>query len=73
MVQQEKTPSWGLARLSSSQKLTNDTSSVYRYDQAAAGEGTTAYIVDTGILAEHEVFIPPITVGICLLFPKDIL
>lgn len=55
VVQQENAPSWGLARLSSKTKLTEETKTIYHYDDEAAGEGTTAYIIDTGILAEHDV------------------
>jgi oryzin len=35
--------------------LTDDTKSVYTYDESA-GEGVTAYIIDTGVFAEHEDF-----------------
>ncbi|KAI0097066.1 subtilisin-like protein [Daldinia grandis] len=42
---------WGLARLSSSQPG----STTYTYDDTA-GEGTCAYIIDTGIEVDHEEF-----------------
>lgn len=42
---------WGLARLSNKEPG----STTYTYDDSA-GEGTCAYIVDTGIDAEHEEF-----------------
>ncbi|SPO02014.1 related to Cuticle-degrading protease [Cephalotrichum gorgonifer] len=42
---------WGIARLSTKEPG-GDT---YTYD-ASAGEGTCAYIIDTGIYAEHEEF-----------------
>ncbi|KAI5799328.1 peptidase S8/S53 domain-containing protein [Peziza echinospora] len=53
-VTQENAP-WGLARLSHTDVLTPENKGAYTYD-AAAGEGTYAYIIDTGILAEHEDF-----------------
>lgn len=42
---------WGLARLSSQEPG----GSTYTFD-SSAGEGTCAYIIDTGIYAEHEDF-----------------
>ncbi|KAI8960207.1 subtilisin-like protein [Daldinia sp. FL1419] len=42
---------WGLARLSSSEPG----STTYTYDDSA-GEGTCAYIIDTGIEVDHEEF-----------------
>ncbi|KAL7626040.1 hypothetical protein AAE478_002810 [Parahypoxylon ruwenzoriense] len=42
---------WGLARLSSSETG----STTYTYDDSA-GEGTCAYVIDTGIYTEHEEF-----------------
>lgn len=42
---------WGLARIST-KEAGGDT---YTYD-ASAGEGTCAYIIDTGIYAEHDDF-----------------
>lgn len=55
VVSQTNAGSWGLARLSSPTKLTPENDSEYLYDETA-GEGTTAYVIDTGILAEHEEF-----------------
>jgi len=55
MESQTDAPSWGLARLSHKSVLTGETKSVYTYDESA-GEGVTAYIIDTGIFAEHEDF-----------------
>jgi len=52
---QENAPSWGLARLSHSEVLTAENKGTYTYD-SAAGEGSYAYIIDTGILANHEDF-----------------
>ncbi|KAI5860521.1 peptidase S8/S53 domain-containing protein [Durotheca rogersii] len=42
---------WGLSRLSSSEPGTT----TYTYDDSA-GEGTCAYVIDTGIYTEHEEF-----------------
>ncbi|KAH9987999.1 peptidase S8/S53 domain-containing protein [Xylariaceae sp. FL0662B] len=42
---------WGLARLSNA----DASSTTYTYDDSA-GEGTCAYIIDTGIEADHEEF-----------------
>lgn len=52
-VQQADAP-WGLARLSHRE---ND-SHTYLYD-ASAGQGTCAYILDTGIYVEHDVSLHP--------------
>ncbi|KAF9974479.1 hypothetical protein BGZ73_002103 [Actinomortierella ambigua] len=49
---QTNPPSWGLPRISSPELNTNGT---YEYNDAA-GEGVTAFIIDTGIYAEHEDF-----------------
>lgn len=54
-ITQQKTPSWGLARISSKQKLTTATRDIYTYDDEAAGKGVNAYVIDTGVLAEHDV------------------
>lgn len=59
---QENAPSWGLARLSHSEVLTADNKGTYTYD-STAGEGTYAYIIDTGILANHEDFEDRATFG----------
>lgn len=48
-------PSWGLARLSHQQKLTAPTKTSYEYDDTA-GEGVRAYVIDTGVFAEHKDF-----------------
>ncbi|GJJ75222.1 hypothetical protein EMPS_07580 [Entomortierella parvispora] len=50
--QQDSPPSWGLTRVSE-QDL--DLSKPYSYNDAA-GQGITAYVVDTGVYAEHEEF-----------------
>lgn len=42
---------WGLGRISHTQKGSSD----YLYD-SSAGEGTCAYIIDTGIYTEHADF-----------------
>ncbi|CAZ81041.1 unnamed protein product [Tuber melanosporum] len=55
LITQKNAPSWGLARTSHNERLTPDTRTTYTYD-SSAGEGTRAYIIDTGILAEHEDF-----------------
>jgi subtilisin family serine protease len=39
---------WGLARLSSDKPGTR----TYSYDDSA-GDGTCAYVIDTGVLADH--------------------
>ncbi|KAG0233254.1 subtilisin-like serine protease [Actinomortierella wolfii] len=49
---QANPPSWGLPRISSAEPNKNGT---YEYNDAA-GEGVTAYIIDTGIYTEHEDF-----------------
>ncbi|KAG5651131.1 hypothetical protein H0H81_009764 [Sphagnurus paluster] len=58
MATQTNAP-WGLARLSSVSKLTNqDTSALtysYTYDDSA-GAGVDIYIVDTGVLTTHSQF-----------------
>lgn len=52
----EKAGSWGLARISQQAKLsTGSAKKMYRYDDSA-GEGVTAYVIDTGVLADHEEF-----------------
>ncbi|KAF1816322.1 cuticle-degrading protease [Eremomyces bilateralis CBS 781.70] len=50
-VTQSGAPSWGLGRVSHRQ-LGNEDYTYYR----SAGEGTCAYIVDTGVYAEHVEF-----------------
>lgn len=48
--------SWGLVRVSQREKITTGSvSSVYTFDKSA-GEGVTAYVIDTGVFAEHEDF-----------------
>jgi len=56
LVEQKDSPNWGLARLSHDDKLTDETKTVYTYDDDAAGAGTYSYIIDTGILADHVDF-----------------
>jgi oryzin len=46
--------SWGQARISHPGKLTAATKTKYIHDDSA-GEGTRVYIIDTGILANHDV------------------
>ena len=62
VVTQKPVPSWGLGRISSSKKLPDPPPDDlgYTYD-ATAGANTWAYVIDTGILITHEVFInlPP--------------
>lgn len=48
-VEQHDAP-WGLARISHREKGTN----TYIYDDSA-GEGTCAYVLDTGIYTDHDV------------------
>ncbi|KAF8460592.1 peptidase S8/S53 domain-containing protein [Kalaharituber pfeilii] len=55
LTQQQSAP-WGLARLSAGRKLTASSNNIYTYDDEAAGEGTYSYIIDTGILENHEEF-----------------
>lgn len=58
VISENDSESWGLARLSHTTLLTtNKSKHTYGYDDSA-GEGTRAYIIDTGIFAEHDV-------GIC--------
>lgn len=52
--EQDNAP-WGIARLSSSRPG----SKTYTYDESA-GEGTCAYVIDTGIDVEHPVSLPQI-------------
>nr|A1XIH3.1 RecName: Full=Subtilisin-like protease 7; Flags: Precursor [Trichophyton equinum]ABD38558.1 secreted serine protease [Trichophyton equinum] len=49
--QQDNVPSWGLARVGSREPG----GTTYYYD-STAGEGTTAYIIDTGTDIQHEEF-----------------
>jgi subtilisin family serine protease len=51
LVYQENVPSWGLGRVSS--KEPGNTTYVY---DSSAGEGTCAYVIDTGILTNHTEF-----------------
>ncbi|KAF9937853.1 hypothetical protein BGZ67_000795 [Mortierella alpina] len=51
-AEQAKPPSWGLTRVSQKDL---DLTQPFVYDDAA-GSGVTAYIVDTGIYAEHSEF-----------------
>ncbi|EEB09573.1 serine protease Psp3 [Schizosaccharomyces japonicus yFS275] len=55
-VKEERTLApWGLARISHKEKLNLVTFTRYQYDESA-GEGVTAYVVDTGINTEHRDF-----------------
>lgn len=56
LVTQRDSPNWGLARLNHDNKVTEENRSTYIYDDEAAGKGTYSYIIDTGILANHEDF-----------------
>lgn len=51
----ENAASWGLARISSKAPLDEGAAHQYKYD-SSAGEGVPVYVIDTGILAEHEDF-----------------
>jgi oryzin len=51
----DTTTSWGLARICHPEKLTDETREEYIYD-SSAGKGTRAYIIDTGILEQHDEF-----------------
>jgi len=51
LVTQSNVPSWGLARVSH----TRDGATSYVYD-STAGQGTFAYVIDTGILTTHTQF-----------------
>ena len=56
-VTQTPVPSWGLGRISSSEKLPDPPPDDlgYTYD-ATAGADTWAYVLDTGILTTHDVY-----------------
>jgi hypothetical protein len=54
IIKDTEAKSWGLARISHKEKLAENTKTTCIYD-SSAGEGARAYIIDTGILAEHEV------------------
>ncbi|KAK3309292.1 putative alkaline serine protease [Chaetomium strumarium] len=47
---------WGLARLSSDGKVPETGPYTYKYNDAAAGHGVVAYVLDTGINDKHEQF-----------------
>jgi subtilisin family serine protease len=47
---------WGLARLSSEGKVPETGPYKYKYNDAAAGQGVIAYVLDTGINDKHEQF-----------------
>ncbi|CCG81805.1 Autophagic serine protease Alp2 [Taphrina deformans PYCC 5710] len=51
----EKNAPWGLARISHRDQLGFSTFNKYQYD-SRAGEGVTAYIIDTGINIDHVDF-----------------
>lgn len=51
----EKNAPWGLARISHREQLGFSTFNKYQYD-SRAGEGVTAYIIDTGINIDHVDF-----------------
>lgn len=55
IIKDTEAKSWGLARISHKEKLAENTKTTCIYD-SSAGEGARAYIIDTGILAEHEDF-----------------
>ncbi|KAL1916862.1 uncharacterized protein VTP21DRAFT_5059 [Calcarisporiella thermophila] len=46
---------WGLARISHREKLDQTSQDKYLYD-ANAGQGVTAYVIDTGIYVDHPEF-----------------
>lgn len=50
LLTQTKVPSWGISRIS--QKSKNASLTSYFYD-SSAGEGVTAYVIDTGINVDH--------------------
>lgn len=58
LVTQSSVPSWGLARIS--HRNTGYTSYIY---DSTAGNGITAYVVDTGILTTHVEFGGRATIG----------
>lgn len=51
IIEQRNVPSWGLARVSSPDPANRN----YRYDDSA-GDGVTAYVVDTGVDISHPDF-----------------
>lgn len=71
-------PSWGLGRISSRSRG-NPT---YSYDETA-GDGVTAYVIDTGIMTSHNEFggratmganfIDNINTDVCLPLPYTLL
>jgi hypothetical protein len=61
-ISQKPVPSWGLARISSSSRLPDPlpppyVNLPYTYD-STAGAGTRAYVLDTGIMINHDVSHP---------------
>ncbi|KAJ9073143.1 proteinase B [Entomophthora muscae] len=50
-----QTESWGLARLSSKDKLVKSESYSYNYD-TSGGEGVDVYVIDSGIKTDHPEF-----------------
>lgn len=62
---QNNVPSWGLARVSSTHTLPAAPANVnYTYD-STAGQGVTAYVIDSGIMINHTVRLPS-----CSHFPS---
>jgi cerevisin len=54
----EPAASWGLDRISSKATIAEGAPHQYKYD-SSAGEGVCVYVIDTGVLVEHEVRLRP--------------
>ncbi|KAL1920188.1 uncharacterized protein VTP21DRAFT_1334 [Calcarisporiella thermophila] len=65
----QKNAPWGLARISHRPKLNSVTKDKYLYNPKALGQGTTVYVVDTGINVNHQEFEGRASVG--KTFTKD--
>ncbi|RFU78415.1 protease [Trichoderma arundinaceum] len=52
----QKNSTWGLARISQPVKVRPDGPYEYSYSKEATGQGTVAYILDTGINKDHSEF-----------------
>lgn len=63
LMTQQSTSIWNLDDLSHKDGVEGSTSYTYVYDQSA-GEGTTAYVFDTGIRSTHEEFEGRVRFGI---------
>jgi subtilisin family serine protease len=55
-IQTQRNAPWGLARICNGGKVPSSGPYSFRYNDAAAGDGVVAYILDTGINDTHEQF-----------------